>query len=110
MYQNYVVFHLHSDFSILDSATKFDAYIRKAKGLGMKSICFSEHGNFFNWIKKKQYCDNLGIKYIHGQEFYVTESLDNKVRDNWHCVLIAKNFEGVKELNRMFNRRLWIEP
>lgn len=99
--KNYTLFHLHSDFSILDSATKFNWYIDRAKELGMSSICFSEHGNFYNWVKKKQYCDKTGIKYIHGQEFYVTESLENKVRDNWHCLLIAKNWDGVKELNKM---------
>jgi len=76
--KNYVPFHLHSDFSILDSATKFYKYIERAKELGMQSICFSEHGNFFNWVKKKQYCDSNEIKYIHGQEFYITESLKIK--------------------------------
>jgi len=101
MTKNYTLFHLHSDFSVLDSATKFNWYIDKAIELGMKSICFSEHGNFFNWVKKKQYCDKSGLKYIHGQEFYVTDSLETKVRDNHHIILIAKNWEGVKELNKM---------
>lgn len=99
--KNYTLFHLHSDFSLLDSATKFDWYIQKAKELEMSSICFSEHGNFYNWVKKKQYCDKAGLKYIHGQEFYVTDSIETKIRDNHHCILIAKNWEGVKELNRM---------
>lgn len=98
---NYTIFHLHSDLSILDSATKYEAYINKAVEVGMTSIGFSEHGNVFQWIKKKQLCDKAGIKYIHGQEFYITESLENKVRDNWHCILIAKNKDGVKELNRL---------
>lgn len=98
---NYTIFHLHSDLSVLDSATKYEAYINKAKEIGMTSIGFSEHGNIFQWIKKKQYCDKIGIKYIHAQEFYVTESLNEKVRDNWHCILISKNFEGVKELNKL---------
>jgi len=98
---NYTIFHLHSDLSILDSATKYEAYINKAVEVGMTSIGFSEHSNVFQWIKKKQLCDKVGIKYIHGQEFYITESLENKIRDNWHCILIAKNKDGVKELNRL---------
>lgn len=101
MNKNYTIFHLHSDYSILDSATKFNVYIDKAKELGMKAICISEHGNFYNWVKKKQYCDKNGIKYIHGQEFYVTESIENKIRDNYHVILMAKNWNGVKELNKM---------
>ncbi|MFA5559254.1 MAG: DNA polymerase III subunit alpha [Methanofastidiosum sp.] len=99
--KNYTIYHLHSDLSILDSATKFEAYIEKAKQNGMTSLGFSEHGNIYQWIKKKQKCDEAGLKYIHGQEFYVTEFLEEKVRDNWHCILIARNLEGVKELNRL---------
>lgn len=98
---NYTIYHLHSDYSLLDSATKYEDYINRASELGMPSIGFSEHGQCFNWIKKKQKCDELGLKYIHGQEFYVTLNLEGKVRDNWHCILIAKNYEGVKELNRL---------
>lgn len=98
---NYTIFHLHSDLSILDSATKYEAYINRAIEVGMTSIGFSEHGNVFQWIKKKQLCDKAGIKYIHGQEFYITESLENKIRDNWHCILIAKNKDGIKELNKL---------
>ncbi|MFA5558668.1 MAG: DNA polymerase III subunit alpha, partial [Methanofastidiosum sp.] len=98
---NYTIFHLHSDLSLLDSATKFEMYIEKAKEWGMKALGFSEHGSVYQWIKKKQKINEAGLKYIHGQEFYITESIKEKVRDNWHCILIARNFEGVKELNRL---------
>jgi DNA polymerase-3 subunit alpha len=98
---NYTIFHAHSDYSILDSATKYERYIDYASELSMTAFGISEHGNFFNWIKKKKYCDSKNIKYIHGQEFYITETIENKVRDNWHCILIAKNYNGVKELNKL---------
>lgn len=98
---NYTVYHLHSDLSLLDSATKFHKYIERAKELGMKALAFSEHGNVFNWIKKKEEIEKHGMKYIHGIEVYVTESLEKKVRDNYHVILLAKNLEGVKEINRL---------
>ena len=47
------------------------------------------------------YCDEKGIKYIHGVECYLTENLEPKVRDNYHTILLAKNYEGVKEINRL---------
>ena len=47
------------------------------------------------------YCDAKGIKYIHGVECYLTERLEPKVRDNYHTILLAKNYEGVKEINRL---------
>lgn len=75
----------------------------------MTAICFTEHGNIFSWVKKKEYAEKCGLKYIHGAEVYVAETLDEKVRDNKHTVLIAKNYDGVKELNALvsnsFNRQ-----
>jgi DNA polymerase-3 subunit alpha len=98
---NITYYHLHSDLSLLDCATKFTMYLDKAVEYGMKAIGFSEHGNIFQWIKKKQEIEKRGMKYIHGLEAYVTESLDEKIRDNYHMIFIARNWEGVKELNKM---------
>lgn len=102
---NYTITHLHSDLSNgttnIDSITKFDDYINKAKECGMKAICFTEHGNVFQWVMKKQHIEAAGLKYIHGIEAYITGTLNEKVRDNYHCVLIAKNYEGVKEINKL---------
>lgn len=109
---NYTVLHLHSDLSNgvtnIDSITKYNQYVDKAKELGMTAMAFSEHGSVFEWVKKKETIEKAGMKYIHAEEFYITESLDEKIRDNYHCLLIAKNYDGVKELNTLssksFNR------
>lgn len=143
--KNYTVYHCHSDLSNgvtnIDSITKYDEYIDYAASIGMKAFGFSEHGSVFQWIKKKLHIEEMGMKYIHAEEFYVTEKLfeepdttefcksllginpeeaqikieeyiennKTKIRDNLHCVLIAKNYEGVKELNilssKSFNRK-----
>lgn len=98
---NYVVYHLHTEQSLLDSCTNYKDYVDRAVELGQKAIAFTEHGNVFTWVEKKMYCDAKGIKYIHGVECYLTEQLEPKVRDNYHTVLLAKNYEGVKEINRL---------
>ena len=98
---NYVVYHLHTEQSLLDSCTNYKDYVDRAIELGQKAIAFTEHGNVFNWVEKKMYCDANGIKYIHGVECYLTEQLEPKVRDNYHTILLAKNYEGVKEINRL---------
>jgi len=103
MNNNYVTYHLHTDRSLLDSCTHYKDYIDKAVELGQKAICFSEHGNIFNWVEKKLYCKEKEIKYLHGVEIYLTESLEEKVRDNFHTILIARNFEGFKELNLLID-------
>ena len=114
---NYMVYHLHSALSNptagngADSATKFTDYLDRAVELGMKAIAFSEHGNIFNWVNKKLETEKRGLKYIHANEVYLTEHIDKErglIRDNYHFMLIAKNYEGVKELNvlssKAFNR------
>ena len=87
----------------IDSITNFRSYVARAKELGMSAICFTEHGNIFEWIHKKEEVEKAGMKYIHGVEAHITESLDEKVRDNYHCVLIAKNYDGVLELNQLIS-------
>lgn len=105
MANNYCVYHLHTEQSLLDSCTNYKLYVDRAKDLGQTAICFTEHGNIYSWVEKKMYCDEQGIKYCHGVECYLTKYLtDNdgaKVRDNYHTILIAKNYDGVMEINRL---------
>lgn len=98
---NYTIIHLHSDYSLLDSCTQFADYIEFAKQNGMTAIASTEHGLTRGWIEKKVLCDEAGIKFIHGVEMYLTEDLANPVRDNYHTVLLAKNMDGVRELNSL---------
>ena len=87
----------------IDSITPFQDYIDKAKEEGMKAIAFTEHGAVLHNVAKKQACEKAGLKYINAEEFYVTEKIDmnNLQRDNYHCCLYAKNYEGVLELNKL---------
>lgn len=98
---NYVVYHLHTENSLLDSCTNYKSYVDRAVQLNQNAIAFTEHGNLYNWIEKKMYCDENNIKYIHGIECYLTENLEEKIRDNYHTILLAKNFQGVKEINKL---------
>lgn len=101
--ENYVMTHCHTTYSIGDSTTQPEDLIAKAKEYGMKAICITEHGNCFNWIKKKQLCDKAGIKFIFGIEIYLTKDLKTLVKDNYHSILIAKNLDGVHEINKLID-------
>ncbi|MET3505446.1 DNA polymerase III subunit alpha [Halalkalibacter oceani] len=114
---NLVIYHLHTMLSNptagtgADSSTSYEAYLDLAERYEMKAIAFSEHGNIFNWLKKKEAIEKRGMKYIHANEVYLTEHNDKEkglIRDNFHFMLLAKNFDGVKELNKLtsksFNR------
>lgn len=109
---NYTILHCHTMLSngvtSIDSTTKYSDYVDKAKECGMTAFAFSEHGSVFEWVHKKNAIEKAGMKYIHAEEFYVTKTLDEKIHDNYHCLLIAKNYDGVLELNKLssksFNR------
>lgn len=96
--------HTHSSYSLLDAVSSPFDIIDKAIEYNYKAIAFTEHSNIYNWIKKKQYCDKKGIKYIHGCEFYLTETLNEKIRDNYHVILLARNIDGVYEINELVTR------
>lgn len=79
----------------------------------MPALGICEHGNIFEWVHKKEAIESAGMKYIHCAEVYLTE--DNgaigetkgdyiKNQDNYHCVLIAKNYDGVLELNKLLSK------
>lgn len=139
MDNNYTAYHIHTELSLLDSTTNYKDYIHRAKELNQKAICFTEHGNIYNWVEKKLYCESTQfklnyedkaeyftskdklnktienlkgkytvtelkpIKYIHGCEIYLTETFNEKIRDNYHTILIAKNYNGFKELNSLID-------
>jgi DNA polymerase III alpha subunit/intein/homing endonuclease len=107
---NYLIYHLHSDLSNtvtnIDSVTKFQEYIDRAKELGMRALGFSEHGSHFEWLYKKNAIEHAGMKYIHAAEMYVSTNItmNDRIRDNYHCILMAKNYDGFLELNTLITQ------
>lgn len=102
--EGYTMYHCHSYYSLLDSATKYQDYIDLAVRDGARALSISEHGKPLNWTEKYGACKKAGLKYIHSVEIYLTESLEEKVRDNYHTVLMARNMDGVRELNELVSR------
>ncbi len=115
--ENYVMYHDHSHISNLtagtnaDSVTKYEDYIEYAERLGMSALAISEHGNVINWIEKKKAIEKAGMKYIHANEIYLTKKIEKDEfgnltleRDNFHYMLIAKNYDGVLEINNLTSR------
>jgi len=98
------MYHCHSDYSLLDSCTKYQDYIELAVRDGAKALSISEHGKPLNWTEKWNACKQAGLRYIHSVEIYLTETLDEKVRDNYHTVLMARNMDGLRELNTLVTK------
>ncbi len=105
--KEYSVTHCHSTISndtYFDSTANFEDYLKVAKDRKIKTISFTEHGNVMQWIQKKEKADKYEIKYIHGCEFYMAFDLNKKERQMFHILLYAKNYEGVRELNKLSSR------
>ena len=98
------MYHCHSDYSLLDSCTKYQDYVDLSVKNGAKALSISEHGKILNWTEKWNACKKAGLRYIHSVEIYLTETLDEKVRDNYHTVLMAKNMDGIRELNALVSK------
>ena len=54
--------------------------------------------------------DEQGVRFIHGVEIYLTRQLSPQTRDNYHTILLAKNEEGVRELNALLQSRKEEQP
>lgn len=101
MNNTYVPYHVHTELSLLDSCTNYKDYVDFCVENNIPAICFTEHGNVYQHIAKRMYCEKNNIKYLHGIECYMTKQLEPKIRDNYHTILIAKNDDGIKEINSL---------
>jgi len=101
--------HVHTQFSILDGASKITDLMAKAKESGMTSLAITDHGNMYGVPAFVQAARKEGIKPIIGCEVYVAaEGRHNqrgKVdRSGFHLILLAKNKQGYHNLSRLSSK------
>ena len=100
----FVHLHVHTQYSILDGLSSIDGLFKRAEELGMPALAITDHGNmygvkeFFKFAKK-----HPSVKPIIGCEVYVTQHYDHHLKDTahkkyYHLILLAKNYEGYKNL------------
>ena len=107
MNRNFVHLHLHSQYSLLDGAIKFDELFTKAKEYGMTAVALTDHGNIFGAVEFYKEAKKAGIKPIIGCEVYVAPSSrqDKSPEDkNHHLILLSMNQEGYKNLSRLLTK------
>ncbi len=112
----FVHLHVHSQFSMLDGATRIDSIrdkktkeilalglVTKAKQNGMKAVALTDHGNMFGAKLFYDTCRAEKIKPIIGCEVYVARE-NHKLRTKRsgdHLILLAKNLAGYRNLVRL---------
>jgi len=92
--------HLHTEYSLLDGATKVDELFGRVKELGQSAVAITEHGNMGAVIKKYQAAEKAGVKLIMGCEVFVCDDIRVKDKDakRYHLILLAKDLEGYQNL------------
>ena len=90
--------HTHSEYSTLDGMGKIRELIETAKSLGQNFIAISDHGTTSGLWEAQKIGDELGIKVIHGCEFYYERENDGK---NGHLLVLAKNNTGLRNIFKM---------
>jgi DNA polymerase III subunit alpha len=62
----FVHLHNHSDYSLLDGASKIDLLVETALSMGMQSLALTDHGNLFGALQFYNTARKKGLKPIIG--------------------------------------------
>lgn len=104
MSQGFVHLHLHSQYSLLDGAIKFEDLFPQAKEFGMEAVALTDHGNLFGAYDFYRKAKEAGIKPIIGCEVYVTPKInpDNPAEGKTHhLTVLSMNQKGYQNLSRL---------
>ncbi len=100
---DFVHLHLHTEYSLLDGATRIDGLFNNVKEKGMDTIAITDHGNMFGTLYFAEEAKKAGVKCIIGCEMYVCDDyLEKTGKQNFdHLILLCKNKKGYKNLIKL---------
>jgi DNA polymerase-3 subunit alpha len=103
---DFVHLHCHSEYSMLDGASRISAMVRHAKELGQPALALTDHGVMFGAYEFQATCVANGIKPIIGCELYITtghrsERTSASREATHHQLLLAMDYEGYLNIGRM---------
>ncbi len=102
--------HVHTEYSLLDGASKIKELVHHTKELGMDSIAITDHGVMYGVIDFYKAAKAEGIKPIIGCEVYVApgsrfdRELGKGENRYYHLVLLAENDIGYHNLTKIVSR------
>ena len=95
--------HVHTEFSLLDGASRIKNLVTAVKELGMDSVAITDHGVMYGTIDFYKECLKQGVKPIIGCEVYLAPG-SRKERQEingvkyYHLILLAENQTGYRNL------------
>lgn len=100
----HVPLHLHTEYSLLDGATRIKDLVQTAKINNMPAVAITDHGVMYGALELYREAKKEGIKPIVGCEAYVVngDHLDKSNKQPlYHLILLAKNDEGYINLSKI---------
>ncbi|MDG2027400.1 MAG: DNA polymerase III subunit alpha [Acidimicrobiales bacterium] len=114
--------HVHTEYSMLDGASRLDDLIHAAAVDGQPALGITDHGNMYGVLDFYRGCRDQGIKPIIGTEVYLAHesreerpSRRGKADDSggdtgggkklyYHAILLAENDVGYKNLIKLSSK------
>ncbi|MBL7036557.1 DNA polymerase III subunit alpha [Candidatus Microgenomates bacterium] len=93
--------HVHTEYSLLDGLSNIKKLFTHVKNNDMDAVAITDHGAMYGAVDFFKEGQKSGIKPIIGLEAYTTASMEEKIKDNYHLTLLAKNYEGYVNLMRL---------
>src|SRR5229473_3333126 len=104
--KSFVHLHNHTEYSLLDGASRIPTMVARAAELEMPAIALTDHGVMYGAIHFYKACKDAGIKPIIGCEVYVAPRSrllrEGRVdRDPNHLTLLAADHDGYLNLMKL---------
>lgn len=92
----YIELHAHSNFSLLDGASRTEELIERAVSLEMPALAITDHNGLYNACMFYKKAKEAGIKPILGAELTLEEGN--------HITLLVENGKGYANLSRLITK------
>lgn len=95
----FVHLHVHSEYSLLQSACRITKLVEKAASLGQTALAVTDSGALYGAVEFSIACENAGIKPIIGCELMVsTADVPSHKSAAYPLTLLCENEEGYHNL------------
>ena len=114
--------HVHTEFSMLDGASRLDDLVAAAAADGQPALGITDHGNMYGVLDFYKSCNKAGIKPIIGTEAYMAHnhrserpsrrgkmddsggSTDGGKKIYYHLILLAENNTGYQNMIQLASK------
>ncbi len=105
----FVHLHTHTEYSLLDGASRISDLVATAKRHGQPALAITDHGALYGAVKFYTAARAAGIKPVIGCEMYMAprsrhDREGRTDRDPNHLILLARNETGYRNLIQLVSR------